>query len=332
MTRFVPARAWHRAAAAVVSSVVIVTAASWANAQTAAPAPTASSPQTSGTLCNAHGTITGGGTALPGASIVIKDGARTVSVTSTDVDGTYALAAAPGTYAMRVELTPFDAIERSIALSGSPCAATIDVQMALTPRTVKSPAASDAPAPPVTQGFGAVPARRGSPPQPAMAAPPTAGTGRPPSGTRPAGAAAGFQSLFVQQSAEGSSAADSAAGGAQPDDPASRLLPPGFALGNGAAGSVQVSGSLMQIDLGQLSDRAGALARGDFSLAEGQGPFGGGRGSGGPGGGFGGPGGGFGGPGGGPMGPGFDGFAGMVGGANRTSYSATYQLGGSFLR
>ena len=149
--------------------------------------------------------------------------------------------------------------------------------------------------------------------------------------TRPAGAAAGFQSLFVQQAAEGSGAADAAAGGAQPDDPASRLLPPGFALGNGAAGSVQVSGSLMQIDVGQLADRAGALARGDFSLADGQGPFGGGRGPGGPGGDSAVPAADSVVQAAGPWGRGSTASSGMMGGANRTSYSATYQLGGSFL-
>jgi hypothetical protein len=69
------------------------------------------------------------------------------------MDGTHACAVSPANYTIRVELTPFDAIERSIGMSGTPCVATLDLHMTLTSRTVK-PSSADGAALAAAQGLG----------------------------------------------------------------------------------------------------------------------------------------------------------------------------------
>jgi hypothetical protein len=80
-----------------VSSLLVLTAVRRLDAQTASPA-AALSPQAGAVPCQGHDVIASGGTPLPGAAIAIKDAVRTVAVTSTDVDGSYAFALSPGIY------------------------------------------------------------------------------------------------------------------------------------------------------------------------------------------------------------------------------------------
>jgi hypothetical protein len=80
-----------------VSSLLVLTAVRRLDAQIASPA-TALPPQAGAVPCQGHDVIASGGTPLPGAAIAIKDAVRTVAVTSTDVDGSYAFALSPGLY------------------------------------------------------------------------------------------------------------------------------------------------------------------------------------------------------------------------------------------
>ena len=57
--------------------------------------------------CRVHGRVASGESPLPGATVTAFSGERIVAVTSTDLDGSYVVPVAPGTYRLKFELTPF---------------------------------------------------------------------------------------------------------------------------------------------------------------------------------------------------------------------------------
>ncbi|MEO8071174.1 MAG: carboxypeptidase-like regulatory domain-containing protein, partial [Acidobacteriota bacterium] len=95
--------------------------------------------------CRAHGVVMSGGAPLPGASVTAKVGERVVAVTSTDVDGTYIVPLAPGTYLIHVELTSFASVDRTVTLGAPPCESAADVAMTLASRMPGASIASTAP-------------------------------------------------------------------------------------------------------------------------------------------------------------------------------------------
>lgn len=277
--------------------------------------------------CRIRGVVASGTLPLPGASVTVRDGDRVVGVTSTDVDGSYVVPVAPGAYTVRVELSAFAAVDSRVTLGQPPCDTQSDAHLLLESRVpgyvAPAPAtASPAPGPPARAG------------QPAGTDQQAVANGRfGGRGARFGGGANRFQSLSVQQSSSGDAAPEATpeptTGSLPADDPATRLLPPGFST-SAPLESVTVSGSFVEVDRGLMNDRIQALGRGEFGLAEGQ-QFGAGGQPGGAAVGFGdafggGPGGGGRG---GPGGLGGFGFGGRGAGANRTQVSATYGLGGS---
>lgn len=280
------------------------------------------------------GRVANGDTPLPGASITALVGEKVVALTSTDIDGTYAVPLAPGTYGIKVELTAFVPVQREVTVGQPPCDVETNLALVLISR---APADMIASAPksssPVTQ--------IATPPPAATSAIParTGGAGTPPvvqqaqgRGGRQGGPPR-FQTLSVQQSTSGNEATVDLTPADRANDPAARLLPPGFSL-DATGESVTVNGTMVELDRNQLNDRLQALGRGEFGVGEGQ--FGqpgqlaqgiGGA-AGAPGQGGGGRGGSdAGGRGGGGFGPG--GLGGRAGGANRLQLSANYSLGSS---
>ena len=270
--------------------------------------------------CVLTGRVTSGGAPLPGVSIVLSQTGAVAAASSTDENGVYRIRVSPGEYSVSAEMAAFAPHQGTLSVPGEsgPCGATLDIALTLASRAVAKSAPTAGPiieAPGLTRR----PARLGGRGQ--------AGQGD--GGQR-------FAALQVLQSE--SAAAASTSGDVDDADPATRLLPPGFAT-NAATDVVAVSGSAVNLDRGQLRDRLDAIGRGDFALPGGEppagvaggggfpgGPGGGGAGPGGPGGGFafGGQGGGFGGRGGG------GGFIGR-GRGNRVQGSTTYTFGGSAL-
>ena len=93
--------------------------------------------------CRVTGRVINGTTPLPGVSLVALAPDVVAAATSSEIDGTYQLAVAPGTYRLKAELTGFTAVEQSVTVAGEPCAQNVNVQLALaprTPRTAASPA------------------------------------------------------------------------------------------------------------------------------------------------------------------------------------------------
>ena len=126
------------AAAAVVAFVLAqwpLAAAQDAPGTTPVPAPTQQAAAPSTRPCHARGVVKSGTTPLPGASVTAKNGATVVAVTSTDVDGTYSVPLAPGTYTIHVDLTAFAAPDQSVTVGQPPCDVALDVPMTLGPRT-----------------------------------------------------------------------------------------------------------------------------------------------------------------------------------------------------
>ena len=309
-----------RTISVAVTATLVFAALQWP--YEAAPSAQTPTPVSVARPCRVQGAVTSGTTPLPGTSIMAKVDGRIVAVTSSDVDGGYALMLAPGTYSLHVELTAFAPIDRDLTVGPVPCqTTTVDVAMPLASRVAGAelPPPPQPPAAPSPGGRGAFANGRGG------------------AGGRFGGAGQRFQALTVTESNDdGSGGADVVADVStanRADDPAARLLPPGFSV-DALVESVPVSGSMVELDRAQMNDRLQALGRGEFGLGEGEQPgaagFGGAAGgiagAGGQGaGGFGGRGGGPGG--GGPGGPG--GLGGRVGGANRVQVSATYSMGGS---
>jgi hypothetical protein len=316
-------------------------------AQQPPPAQTAPSPAPqSARPCRATGRVTSGDEPLPGAAITARSGEKIVAITSSDGEGNFSVPLAPGTYTLRVELTAFATIDREIVAGPPPCEVTADVALKLASRTpgyvapapigaAATPPSAPPATPPAVAAAGATTGAATPPPGRGGSAQGAAGQNAAGRGGRQAGPPR-FETLTVQQSdataTGGDTVLDLSAGG-RGDDPAARLLPPGFSL-NAPVESVTVAGSMVDVDRNMLNDRMQALGRGEFGLGEGQfgqpgqqaGLLGGIGGQGGAG--LGGEGGGRGGGAGGGRG---GGLGGRIGGANRMQVTANYSMGGSFL-
>ena len=96
--------------------------------------------------CRISGRATSAGTPLPGVPVVVRAGGAVRGVTSSASDGSWQLTIGPGEFTLRAELTGFVPLEQAVALTTAPCEKTIDIALALAPR---SPAA--VPASAVTQ-------------------------------------------------------------------------------------------------------------------------------------------------------------------------------------
>ena len=180
--------------------------------------------------CRISGRVTNGTTALPGVALIAYAGETVAAATSTEIDGTYQLAVAPGAYRLKAELTGFTTIEQSVALGGEPCAQSTNVQLALTPRSARS-------------------------------ATPHAGGAR---RTR-----ARFETLNVQ-SQDAGAVAQTIAPEREAAEAATRLLlPPGFST-DAPTESLAVSGNMASIDRGMIGERLDAIMRGEFNPTTGE--------------------------------------------------------------
>jgi hypothetical protein len=259
--------------------------------------------------CRIAGKITSGSIALPGVAVTILDGDRTVTASSSDIDGTWRVSIPPaGNYQLRVELTGFQPLTQDLAGGVLPCDRAMDLQLTLAPRAT-------------------------TPVRPPQGAPAPAGA---------AAAASRFETLAVQSQAP----AEVVAGGEREGDAAARLLlPPGFST-EGPTEAVAINGNMANVDRGMMMERLEAISRGEINEAIGRGEFspatgefaqGFGPGAGADG--FGGGRGGRGGPGGpdgpggrgGPGGPGAFQLAGRGGRQNAYNAQANYTFGGSAL-
>jgi hypothetical protein len=88
--------------------------------------------------CKISGRATSAGTPLPGVSVVVRGGGTVRGVTSSASDGSWQVTIGPGEFTLRAELTGFVPLEQAVALTTAPCEKTIDIALALAPR---SPAA-----------------------------------------------------------------------------------------------------------------------------------------------------------------------------------------------
>lgn len=274
--------------------------------------------------CRVRGVVTSGPERLPGVAVTVREGETVRGLTSSDIDGSFTVALPSGAYLVRLELSGFAAVERRVTLGTTPCDATVDADMTLASRVPGATLPPAPPAAPVAAGGarGGVQDGRGFP---GGGFP---GGGFPGGGRGGRGAAAPrFQTLTVEQAATAAGADDAVLSATlrPEDDPATRLLPPGFAAGT-ADDAVTVSGTVVQLDRALIDQRAAALARGEFGLGDTPlgpqvaagfaqvgvgdtlGPAGGGRGGGG--------------------GGGFGGLGGR-GGGSAFQVNATYGLGGS---
>jgi len=257
------------------------------------------------TTCGLTGIVSAGRMALPGVVVSLTqtgESADVVDVSSSSLDGTFTLKAAPGGYKLRAEMTGFAPVLRDLVIEegcrAQPGAQPISVQMTLASRSDRS-ATGGSPAP-----------ASGSPAQTGLRARSTAGASAPANGGDRSAAGARAARARSQSSGTPSSfrslelLADQ--NGARPDEAggdssaAQLLLPPGFST-EAATEAVATVGA-------QAASAFGAGGPGGFGN-----PFGG---DGVPFGGAGGPGGRGGGPGGagGPGGPGVFGQRGGPGG------------------
>ncbi len=235
-------RAPHRnlsAAAALVASAVLF------GLLVAAPDAQEPLPATD-SLCHFGGRITGAGTALPGASVIVRRDGEIQRAPATAVDGTYRLMLPSGVYRVTLDMTGFERAEREIALDGPSCTHEIDVTLVLA-----RPPASAALEPTRGEGQGAPGLDR---PRLAEAIAARRGAG----GSR-------FQPLNVAPDLLTPSI-DVGAFDQDTDNGPPLLLPPGFGDEAGAD-AIAITGSAARLDRGLMNDRQQALARGDFSLA-----------------------------------------------------------------
>lgn len=267
--------------------------------------------------CHITGHVKSGTTPLPGVSITLKQGTTLRAATSTDVDGSFTVPAAPGDYTMWADLTGFGRVEQPLTVAPGPtCPQGLNVSMTLAPRQpIGSTTSRSGAAPVAAAGRGAASARGQQPQQ-----------------------ANRFETVQVQQT--------DAAGQASTSDTSETaaatqlLLPPGFSSDQ-TSDAIAINGTNASIDRGALQDRFGAIGRGEFDPTTGDaGP---GFGPGGDQGGRGGPGGvgagrggfaggrGFGGRGGAGGGPGGFFLGGRGGRQNRWNLNANYTFGGSVL-
>jgi hypothetical protein len=288
-------------------------------------------------VCRITGRATSGTTPLPGVAIAVKSGDTVKGVTSTETDGGFGMTLTPGAYSIAAELTGFSRAQQTVTIpADGNCSQVVNFSLTLAPRA-PLPAAPRGTPQATAPAAGAAPGARGA------GAPPAAAGGRGRGQT-------GFQTLGVEQQADGATAAQVAT----PESEAAAvqlLLPPGFSPET-SGDAIAITGNNASLDRGMMQDRFDAIGRGVFDPASGEfgagfGPPGGGNGQGpggrgGPGGfgGRGGPGGpggdgGRGGPGGGPGGRGGDGGGFFLGGRgaqqNRYNGTANYTFGGSVL-
>ncbi len=206
---------------------------------TGAPAPdaVASAPSQ---MCLVGGRVTSGQLPLPGVTVTIRlDGAEP-RVTSTGVDGRFAIPLATGGVGvLQVALTGFSATERPFD-ARTACPAQVDVQLVVAPRVSATPGAPTLAGAPPNRGARGAGARTGS--------------------TPPSGRGA-FETLTVQRQNIGETAAEAT----DPDATiqAQLSLPPGFST-DGPTDAVAVNGNQASVDRGQLGDRFDAFARGEF--------------------------------------------------------------------
>src|SRR5690349_15085436 len=149
--------------------------------------------------CGVSGVVTAGRTPLPGVVVSILDGSeRTIDVTSSDVDGSYALKIpGAGTYTLEARLSAFADVKRALTIDAVTCRSRTDLTMTLASRA------------------GAPEAARGAAPG---GSPPSTPAARP-LGARPSA----FQNLSLRADADAAAGSDEAGGG-----DAAVLLPPGF--------------------------------------------------------------------------------------------------------
>ena len=182
--------------------------------------------------CRVAGHVTSGRDPLPGASIVLRLGDTLKAATSTDVDGGFAIAVAPGSsYRLAVELTAFTTSERTVVVGAPPCDTTVDVQLTLAARQRQTPAGGRS-----GRGFQALAVQPDANSEATLAGP-------------------GALSALSDDA-----------------DAAARLLPAGFSLQNAQADAVAIAGSsdAASLDRGLINDRAQAVALGQFDPATGQ--------------------------------------------------------------
>ena len=180
--------------------------------------------------CRISGRVTNGTTALPGVALIVYVGETVAAATSTEIDGTYQLAVAPGAYRLKAELTGFTTIEQSVALGGEPCAQSTNVQLALAPRSARSATPTQA---------------------------------------APGGRGARFETLNVQ-SQDAGAVAQTIAPEREAAEAATRLLlPPGFST-DAPTESLAVSGNMASIDRGMIGERLDAIMRGEFNPTTGE--------------------------------------------------------------
>lgn len=89
--------------------------------------------------CRLTGRASHGSAPLPGVSLVALAGGSVVAATSTDPDGSYQLAVAPGAYLVKAELTGFTPFQSTVSLGPAPCAQALQIQLALAPRAPRPP-------------------------------------------------------------------------------------------------------------------------------------------------------------------------------------------------
>ena len=170
--------------------------------------------------CVLTGTVTSGGTPLPGVSIVLSQSGTVAAASSTDEHGAFRVRVSPGEYAVTAQMAAFAPHEGTLSLDGGSgtCGAVLDITLTLASRSTAAPAGPIIDAPGLTRR----PARLG---------------GRGPSGA-PGDGGQRFAALQVLQV---QSAAAAGSGDVDDADPATRLLPPGFST-NAATDVVAVIG------------------------------------------------------------------------------------------
>ena len=72
---------------------------------------------------------------LPGATVVVRQGARLIVATATDIQGRFTIVFTPQqTFGVSAELTGFASVEKNITLAALPCDTTLDFVLGLVPR------------------------------------------------------------------------------------------------------------------------------------------------------------------------------------------------------
>jgi hypothetical protein len=171
-------------------------------------------------ICGVAGTISSGGTPLPGVVVsIVDDAGRSNGATTTGLDGSYAIEVSQtGRYTLRTEFVAFAPMTREVTLDSGACRARIDLTLTLASRVpAATSAAASAPAPPVAS----------SPMTSATAARPGRGGGREQSAGQRGGLQSSreFQSLALRAADDAFPSADD---NGAPSDAIAAVLPPGF--------------------------------------------------------------------------------------------------------